>query len=259
MSLGVYLESLEGLNFTRNSSVSRFNISSRPQQHILGLTDLCIEEEMQGGPGAFADELGLVGISPRHSHIASIYDIGRVCLTNTPACSSSQVVIPDRVTSSAYTAPLDLTHGPLDYQPFCEWPQIEVLPIGPRPLGLSNLAITGSSLNLAQGEAGSEQLPVVATARPGPAWLSQLAQNLPDYSAVPWRRVLQLVAVWLLHVGLQLGRSHVGKCSAASWGLYATQLAAMSLLGLIFTLRCREEGKLKRQQLSESLPDISDK
>lgn len=272
ISLGIYLDSLEGLDFTLNNSVSRFNISSRPQ-HTLDLTDMCIDEESPAGQEASADDDGLVGISPRHSNIAGIFDPGRVCLTSPGAFRSSEAVTQTCVAEAEDRVPL--VFGPLvqdhamwSRQTFYVPPQKGVLPLGSSP---SNPVITdaaATTFDLAQlhtalqharnGEVVSQQ-PAVAEVTPVRTRLSRLRSNLPDYSAVPWGRVLQLLAVWLLHVGLQLGRSHVGKCSPAAWGLYAAQLAAMALLGLIFTLQLRNEGRLKRKQLFEILAEIPNK
>ncbi|MEW5299379.1 MAG: hypothetical protein WDW36_002402 [Sanguina aurantia] len=284
-SLGFFLENLEGLDFSVHHTASRFAVSSRgaeSEEDPFDLTGVSIDEGhpeqedeeacddnnsqhgIHGGrldpnnrdrdSGSSQNEINgnsdeeevgqPSGISPRHSHIAGPADPGRARLTAAPGTSSDA---PDLDVELALGVLPQAPHKrPLGYPLLgAAQPKLELSPtrsrdrqagVVPRPPRLPSLQLPRQAPPPAAAAA-------VSAAKPTPA--AGLGRHLPDYSHVPWGCVGQLFAVWLLYVGLQLGRSYAGGCTALGWGLYAAQLVSMLLLAVLLTLRCRHEGRTK--------------
>ncbi|MEW5312999.1 MAG: hypothetical protein WDW38_004595 [Sanguina aurantia] len=283
-SLGFFLENLEGLDFSVHHTASRFAVSSRgaeSEEDPFDLTGVSIDEGHPEREDEEADENtnsrhGIIhrgsldpdnnnnnnnnnsnsqneingcsdeeeveqpsGISPRHSHIAGPADPGRARLTavsgtssDAPGCDVELALGPPPPTLlTRHSDPLAHAAAQLKLELSPTRSRDRQAGVVPRPPRLPSLRLSRQASLAA----------AVRAAQPAQG----LGRYLPDYSHVPWRCVGQLLAVWLLYVGLQLGRSYAGGCTAVGWGLYAAQLVSMLLLAVLFTLRCRYEGRTK--------------
>lgn len=291
-SLSFYLVgNSEGLDFSVNSSNSLFAASTTAQSDRL-VSDLgTVAEESGAGLNRGGDAAAGV-ISPRHSNIAGSSDPGRARLieatlppspksasgsagmTHHAAASSagrgsSNSSLGLRGQSTAHDPRVDqapIIHGSNDllrsrgqstsYKP----PPSSLLQSRANPKDLASTSTASVTEEVTSSDARlvttNEQEPIPppqqqATVEGGIA----SGACIPVYAHVPGWKLLQLVSVWVVYVGLQLGMASAGKCTHAYWGLFAAQLTLMLLAGLVFTVRGRRRGRSVQWSI-ESPPNL---
>lgn len=266
-SLDFYLlENSEGLDFSRNNSGSQLAVSSAESDMKNSPAGIGIKARFQNqladlvGGKANTPKCSLLDpiIPPWRRIIAGGSEPGGTCRTaaSLPPSAQSASDSPGmgmRVAAdAACVEQRGQDGGPLGgIRDPCVTIPIGLVPCQSRFSVLAGTATASAKVEISdsniQAAAAVErpsmlqpqQQETVLTVSPAPTWVSQLKSSLPDCSHIPWSYVLQLLAVWVVFVGCQIGRTRVEKCTHADWGIYAAQLSLMLLAGVAFAMRCR--------------------